>query len=444
MVRLASINLNKGLRNRDRFSRLLHWLRENEVEILLVQEPSRAAPAEWQHIPGFRWLGGNEKVSTWVEERWSLPDAVQVDGFVQQLRIGYAIVYNAYLDAYSQATRAAQLRRLDELVSSQPLSPTLIVGDFNLAPEAADGLSNGAPSNFNSAVDREPFHHLLTRGGLVDRLSSATPEFTIERVIGPRNSQFRCDLALISDYWSPDISCRYSHAVRTKEVGFTDHSAILLDIPVELERSGGPEQIRLDLWDEPVQSSEPQQYCPEKTAMSRTGPSPVAREVTSKLVKALNIHTVLDYGCGRGADVRYYRTQGIEASGYDPHAPFGWSTPSSETFDLVTLVFVLNVLPDPVERIETIAKAAERVSSGGTLLVVARSPAEIDGHAQKSNWTRHNDGYWSSSAKGTFQKGISPLEIELLSRRARLTAHPLTNSLSFGPQVSHLLLQRAH
>ena len=34
---------------------------------------------------------------------------------------------------------------------------------------------------------------------------------------------------------------------------------------------------------------------------------------------------LLDYGCGTGADVTYYRNQGLDAEGYDPHPPFGYA-----------------------------------------------------------------------------------------------------------------------
>ncbi|MGZ6616518.1 MAG: methyltransferase domain-containing protein [Solirubrobacteraceae bacterium] len=54
---------------------------------------------------------------------------------------------------------------------------------------------------------------------------------------------------------------------------------------------------------------------------------------------------VLDYGCGRGADLSYFRSLGIDAVGYDPHEPFGFAEPPAGLFMVVTLIFVLNVLP---------------------------------------------------------------------------------------------------
>lgn len=53
---------------------------------------------------------------------------------------------------------------------------------------------------------------------------------------------------------------------------------------------------------------------------------------------------VLDYGCGFGQDVRFMRTKGYDAYGYDPyHAP----DISPGTFDTIVCFYVLNVLfPD--------------------------------------------------------------------------------------------------
>ena len=51
----------------------------------------------------------------------------------------------------------------------------------------------------------------------------------------------------------------------------------------------------------------------------------------------------LDYGCGRGYDAYYYGM-----SSWDPHWNGGW-TPPARSFDVVTCLYVLNVVP-PEER----------------------------------------------------------------------------------------------
>ncbi len=78
--------------------------------------------------------------------------------------------------------------------------------------------------------------------------------------------------------------------------------------------------------------------------------------------------SVFDYGCGQGSDVRGLTALGTDAWGWDPvHRPDG---PRREA-DIVNLGFVLNVIEDPVERIETLVKAyrlARRILVVGALI----------------------------------------------------------------------------
>jgi DNA phosphorothioation-associated putative methyltransferase len=62
----------------------------------------------------------------------------------------------------------------------------------------------------------------------------------------------------------------------------------------------------------------------------------------------------LDFGCGLGADIRGLCELGFDAFGWDPvHAPDGRCTEA----DVVNLGYVLNVIEDPAERLETLASA---------------------------------------------------------------------------------------
>jgi DNA phosphorothioation-associated putative methyltransferase len=76
---------------------------------------------------------------------------------------------------------------------------------------------------------------------------------------------------------------------------------------------------------------------------------------------------ILDYGCGRGGDVRALGHLGFDASGWDPvHRPDGELRPS----DIVLLTYVLNVIEKPDERRATLARAWEHPKV--TLVVSAR------------------------------------------------------------------------
>jgi SAM-dependent methyltransferase len=134
--------------------------------------------------------------------------------------------------------------------------------------------------------------------------------------------------------------------------------------------------------------------------MTRRSPSPFARNVLEVVAPKLSVGSILDYGCGRGTDVIHYRQGGLHADGYDPYPPFGWAHKPTATagYDLVTLAFVLNVLPDPWERVRVLKQAATYLRQGGHMLVVTRSPREIQTHAAHAGWVPHNDGYSSTSS----------------------------------------------
>jgi DNA phosphorothioation-associated putative methyltransferase len=90
-----------------------------------------------------------------------------------------------------------------------------------------------------------------------------------------------------------------------------------------------------------------------RTAMSRGSLSrPIAQALSDQLLPP--DANVFDYGCGRGDDLRNLAALGIKASGWDPvHRPSGDLRES----ELVNLGFVINVIEDPSERAETLARA---------------------------------------------------------------------------------------
>ncbi|ANY85435.1 hypothetical protein BB934_45285 (plasmid) [Microvirga ossetica] len=102
---------------------------------------------------------------------------------------------------------------------------------------------------------------------------------------------------------------------------------------------------------------------------------------------------IFDYGCGQGDDVALLQGNGYEAFGWDPHhAPNG----PRRAADVVNLGFVLNVIENPHERIETLKAAwsfAKRV------MTVAVMPA---GKYPTTGYTPYKDGFLSTW--GTFQR----------------------------------------
>lgn len=80
-----------------------------------------------------------------------------------------------------------------------------------------------------------------------------------------------------------------------------------------------------------------------QTAIGRVGLSLPARRAVGDL--QLEPDTgVLDYGCGRGGDVRALQHLGLDAAGWDPvHFPDGRREPA----EVVLLTYVLNVIENP-------------------------------------------------------------------------------------------------
>lgn len=110
--------------------------------------------------------------------------------------------------------------------------------------------------------------------------------------------------------------------------------------------------------------------------------------------------SVLDYGCGKGDDVRELEAHGIDVTGWDPiHRP----DKKIENKDLVNLGFVLNVIEDRAERAETLSKAWGYADK---ILVVA---VMVAGERVISQFQPYKDGVITS--RNTFQKYYSQAEI---------------------------------
>ncbi|MFC2171402.1 methyltransferase domain-containing protein [Acidobacteriota bacterium] len=443
-MRIASINLNKRLGSAKSRETAYRWFCSRKIELLLTQEPWKGENKTPPDLYGFAPIGGNGRVFAWISSKHEQPKSLQITDYWQRIELGYLVVANVYLDAYSKSTRAEQLSSISQGFQPDRDRPLLIVGDFNISPTPEEGLFDGKPSSFNSEVDRGALKVLQREMRLLccPRNQDQEPEWTIERKISGKLSQFRCDFALLSDYFADEVDASYDHSVRRHDASFTDHSALILEVPVTIPRA----KSQLDLF--PIQENSGSflthdiKYCPHKTAMARQSPSPIAVKVVNDLTQMKTIRSILDYGCGRGEDVRYYRESGLNAEGYDSYAHFGRSSKPVGEFDLVTLVFVLNVLPDPWSRIQVLREVVQFLDKSGELLVVTRSPAEIERESRKKGWPEHNDGFWSHEGKGTFQRGIGRGELLGLASRVGLELSPMDGKMQFQSGATHVLFRR--
>ena len=112
--------------------------------------------------------------------------------------------------------------------------------------------------------------------------------------------------------------------------------------------------------------------------------------------------TVLDFGCGRGDDVRHLGLAGVQARGWDPaHRPDADLSPAP----VVNLGYVVNVIEDSAERAGCLATAwsfAERA-----LIVSARLSSETP---ELASVAPYGDGFVTSIP--TFQKFYEQAELK--------------------------------
>jgi DNA phosphorothioation-associated putative methyltransferase len=148
-----------------------------------------------------------------------------------------------------------------------------------------------------------------------------------------------------------------------------------------------------------MKESEPSHIPRHRTALTRTALSKPIRQALSDGVITPE-RNILDYGCGRGSDVRRLCADGHAATGWDPqHAA---DTPLTQA-QIVNLGYVVNVIERAVERREALVRAwslAEHV-----LIVTARLKFDMVGQ----ELTPFEDGYLTN--RGTFQKFYDQAEL---------------------------------
>lgn len=157
----------------------------------------------------------------------------------------------------------------------------------------------------------------------------------------------------------------------------------------EISKSGDLKKLSLQPKEKIQSSTEIQRH---KTAISRNSLSSPMFILAQK--GYLNgSYSILDYGCGRGDDLRELEAYNINAIGWDPvHRP----DPDLEICDIVNLGFVVNVIEDKKERDETLLNAFSYASK---LLVIA---AMLGNEKIYEKFKSYKDGVITS--KGTFQK----------------------------------------
>ena len=137
-----------------------------------------------------------------------------------------------------------------------------------------------------------------------------------------------------------------------------------------------------------------------RTALNRTDLSRPFRTALAGGLLSLG-DTVMDYGCGRGGDLRHLARLGFDCTGWDPmHAPAGVRREA----DVVNLGYVVNVIESAAERIGVLQRAW---SLARRLLVV--SARLTDETPQSASVSPYGDGLLTRI--GTFQKFYEQQEL---------------------------------
>jgi len=140
-----------------------------------------------------------------------------------------------------------------------------------------------------------------------------------------------------------------------------------------------------------------------RTAISRNSLSLPAKILFTGGI-ANETDSYLDYGCGRGDDIKFLRELGISASGWDPH--FAPNHDLLVESDVVNLGFVLNVIENSEERVKVLRNAFQLTKKCLCVAVML--------HSQNSatNALPYKDGHITSI--NTFQKFYDQQELENL------------------------------
>ncbi|MFT4926382.1 MAG: DNA phosphorothioation-associated putative methyltransferase [Phenylobacterium sp.] len=130
-------------------------------------------------------------------------------------------------------------------------------------------------------------------------------------------------------------------------------------------------------------------------------------------------YSILDYGCGKGDDVRELEAHGLDVFSWDPvHNPNG----ERQISDIVNLGFVLNVIEDQQERQQTLLNAWQCATRLLMVSVMVVSDSKI------AQFTPYKDGVITQ--RQTFQKYYAQAEI-----RAYLERHLNIHAVAMGQGI---------
>jgi exonuclease III len=230
-LRLASINLNKRFGNAASRGKFEAWIGSIQPDLILCQEVRRSGLVGDISLPGYLTLGNTSGLNCWWKPGVTVEWTVISDCW-QFLKIGDLGIHHVYLSPYHSSARTEFLLEL-AIATQKREGSTVILGDFNMAPCAMDGLYDGLPSAWSKKAERNAFSELMLNSRLIDytaAIHTGRQQYSFERLVRGKPSQFRCDLLLASDHLEAQMTAGYDDTVRIGPLAFTDHSAVVAEI----------------------------------------------------------------------------------------------------------------------------------------------------------------------------------------------------------------------
>ncbi len=134
----------------------------------------------------------------------------------------------------------------------------------------------------------------------------------------------------------------------------------------------------------------------------------------------ITLGSMLDFGAGKSIDSECWKKEaGCNEQAYDEYEQPGFpgrGIRPDRKFELVTVIFVLNVVETDQERIEILNDAMHYVMPDGYIFIATRSKKDIANAVKRgNNWKEISSGAWvSDPRKNTIQCGVDDQDIQSL------------------------------
>jgi len=137
-----------------------------------------------------------------------------------------------------------------------------------------------------------------------------------------------------------------------------------------------------------------------RTAIHRSGPSAPLKYIEDSLKLS---DLILDYGCGKGADVRYLESKGYSVDGYDPYYNNIDLSNKDLYYDVVVCNYVFNVLDKSEEEL-LMNNILSKLKNGGRAYISVRRDSFKEGVTSRGyqRYVELNE-YPSFEKKGSFE-----------------------------------------